>query len=92
MFVGVFRHLPSFLWLKLCLCVLCGTLCLSCVVIMGDDQAAETEYSKHKCDPSIGVSDLEVYLAIFPLAPPPLPTHPLPNPTQISLGDVFIKP
>ena len=88
MFVGVFRHSSPFVAQALLLCLSSGPI----LVIMGDDQAAETEYAKHKCDPSIGISDLEVYLAIFPLAPPPLPTHPLPNPTQISLGDVFIKP
>ena len=61
--------------------------------IMGDvdEHRAEAEYAKHKCDPSITVADLEVSLATFPLAHP-LPTRPLPNPTQISLGDVFKSP
>ena len=49
----VFRHSSPFV---------AQALPLPLCVIMGDELAAEIEYSKNKCDPSIGVSDLEVGL------------------------------
>ena len=56
MFLGVFRvfrHSSPFV---------AQALPLPLCVIMGDELAAELEYSINKCDPSIGVSDLEVGL------------------------------
>ena len=68
MFLGVFRvfrHSSPFV---------AQALPLPLCVIMGDELAAEIEYSKNKCDPSIGVFG---HLSFSPL-PRPSPPHPPP--------------